>query len=250
MRLADGSVQLPLALVCCNQAVPDKSGRALMRFSEVETLFHEFGHALQHMLTTVDDEAASGFGMIEWDAVEIASQFMENWCYDEATVKSFARHVDTKEPIPGTLLARVRAAKNYRAANASLGQLAYAKVDMELHVKPPADPNALKNKVFDELIPGRTIPEDRTLNSFSHIFAGGYAAGYYGYKWSEVMSADVFGAFEEAGLGDEAAVRRLGRRYRDTFLALGGSVDPMEVFRRFRGRAPEVNALLRQSGLV
>ena len=249
-RLADGSARLPLALVCCNQAVPDKSGRALMRFSEVETLFHEFGHALQHMLTTVDDEAASGLGMIEWDAVEIASQFMENWCYDAPTVNSFARHVDTKEPIPGSLLERVRAAKNYRAANASLGQLAYAKVDMELHVKPPADPNALKNRIFDEFIPGRSVPEDRMLNSFGHIFSGGYAAGYYGYKWSEVMSADVFGAFEEAGLGDEAAVRRLGRRYRDTFLSLGGSVDPMEVFRRFRGRAPEVKALLRQSGLV
>jgi oligopeptidase A len=250
MRLADGSVQLPLALVCCNQAVPDKSGRALMRFSEVETLFHEFGHALQHMLTTVDDEAASGLGLIEWDAVEIASQFMENWCYDETTVKSFARHVDTGEPIPVRLLDRVRAARNYRAANSSLGQLSYAKLDLELHVRPPADPNALKNRIFDELIPGRTIPEDRMLNSFSHIFAGGYAAGYYSYKWSEVMSADVFGAFEEAGLKDEAAVRRLGRRYRDTFLALGGSVAPMEVFRRFRGRAPEVKALLRQSGLV
>ena len=248
-RLPGGGVRLPLALVCCNQAVPDKDGRALMRFSEVETLFHEFGHALQHMLTTVDEESASGLGLIEWDAVEVASQFMENWCYDAATVKSFARHVETGELIPSRLIDRVRAARNYRAANASLGQLAYAKVDIELHKTPPPDPNALKDRIFDDLIPGRSVPGDRMLNSFSHIFAGGYAAGYYGYKWSEVMSADVFGAFEEAGLDDERSVRRLGRRYRDTFLALGGSVDPMEVFRRFRGRAPKVDALLRQSGL-
>ena len=249
-KLADGTVKLPLALVCCNQAVPDKNGRALMRFSEVETLFHEFGHALQHMLSTVDEASASGFELIEWDAVEVASQFLENWCYDKPTVKAFARHCETNEPIPDSLIDRVRAAKNYRAASASLGQLAYARTDFALHTKPPADPNALKNEICADLIPGRLIPEDRLLNSFTHIFCGGYGAGYYGYKWSEVMSADVFGAFEEAGLGDEAAVRRLGRRYRDTFLALGGSVDPMEVFRRFRGRAPSIQALLRQTGLL
>ncbi len=249
-RRADGSVRLPLALVCCNQAVPDKDGRALMRFSEVDTLFHEFGHALQHMLSTVDDVEASGFGLIDWDAVEIASQFMENWCYDAKTVKSFARHCETNEPIPDALLARVRAAKNYRAAYASLRQLVFARTDILLHTKPPADPNALKDAVRADLLPILMVKGDRFLNSFSHIFSGGYSAGYYGYKWSEVMSADVFGAFEEAGLENEAAVQRLGRAYRDTFLALGGSVDPMEVFRRFRGRAPSTKALLRQTGLV
>ena len=246
---ADGTVAKPLAVVCCNQALPDAQGRALMRFSEVETLFHEFGHALQHMLTKVDDVGASGLNLIEWDAVEVASQFMENWCLDATTLKGFARHAETNGTIPAELLARVRAAKNYRAATASLRQLSFATVDMRLHVSPPADPNALKNRVFEEFMPGTTIPEDRFLNAFTHIFAGGYAAGYYGYKWSEVMSADVFGAFEEAGLDDEAAVRKTGRRYRDTFLALGGSVDPMEVFARFRGRAPTIDALLRQTGL-
>ena len=249
-KKADGSVTLPLALVCCNQAVPDKDGRALMRFGEVETLFHEFGHALQHMLTTVDDVQAAGFDLIEWDAVEIASQFMENWCYDTPTVKAFARHCETNALIPDALLARVKAAKNYRAANASLGQLAYARTDIDIHTQVPADPNARKNEICADLIPGRLVSSDRFLNSFTHIFDGGYAAGYYGYKWSEVMSADCFGAFEEAGLDNEAEVRRLGRKYRDTLLALGGSVDPMEVFRRFRGRAPSTKALLRQTGLA
>lgn len=248
-RRADGTLRTPLAVICCNQARPDAQGRALMRFSEVETLFHEFGHALQHMLTTVDDVDASGLNLIDWDAVEVASQFMENWCYDAKTLKAFARHVETRAPIPDALLARVRAAKNDRAATASLRQLAFARLDMALHVDPPADPNALKARIFADDMPGTTVPEDRFLNAFTHIFAGGYAAGYYGYKWSEVMSADVFGAFEEAGLDDEEAVRRVGRRYRETFLALGGSVDPMEVFRRFRGRAPSPEALLRQTGL-
>ncbi len=248
-RRADGTLRTPLAVICCNQARPDAQGRALMRFSEVETLFHEFGHALQHMLTTVDDVDAAGLNLIDWDAVEVASQFMENWCFDAATVKSFARHVETHAPIPDALLARVRAAKNYRAATASLRQLAFARLDMALHVDPPADPDALKARIFADYMPGASVPEDRFLNAFTHIFAGGYAAGYYGYKWSEVMSADVFGAFEEAGLDDEEAVRRVGRRYRETFLALGGSVDPMEVFRRFRGRAPSPEALLRQTGL-
>ena len=211
----DGTVTKPLAVVCCNQALPDAEGRALMRFSEVETLFHEFGHALQHMLTKVDDVGASGLNLVEWDAVEVASQFMENWCLDVATVKVFNDSNDFKDLNDFTGLS----------------------------------PDAIKRLVFDSFMPGTTIPEDRFLNAFTHIFAGGYAAGYYGYKWSEVMSADVFGAFEEAGLEDEAAVRRIGRQYRDTFLALGGSVDPMEVFKRFRGRAPTIDALLRQTGL-
>ena len=247
----DGTTVLPLALIVCNFSRPDAKGRALMRFSEVETLFHEFGHALQHMLTRVDDAGASGLGLIDWDAVEVASQFMENWCVDPKTVRAFARHVETGQPIPEKLLARVRAARNYRAANSMLGQLSLATVDMLLHEGGFAGtPNDVKNRVFNDLTPGTTVPGDRFLNSFSHIFAGGYGAGYYGYKWSEVMSADCFGAFEEAGLDDEEAVRRVGRRYRDTLLALGGGTDPMEVFRLFRGRAPQVKALLRQSGLL
>jgi len=249
-RAADGSVTLPLAVICCNQVPPGPDGCAFMRFSEVETLFHEFGHALQHMLTRVEDEDAAGLNLIEWDAVEVASQFMENWCYDLDTVSAFARDARTNAAIPADLLARVRAAKNFRAASAARRQLAFATVDLRLHAQPPADPNALKDAVFARFMPDATVPEDRFLQAFTHIFAGGYAAGYYGYKWSEVMSADLFGAFEEAGLGDEAAVRRLGARYRETILGLGGSRDPMAVFRTFRGRDPEVAALLRQTGLL
>ena len=248
---ADGSVQLPLSFIVCNQAVPDANGRALMRFGEVETLFHEFGHALQHTLTRVDDAGASGVHLVDWDAVEVASQFMENWCFDAKTVRTFARHVETGAPIPESLLERVRAAKNYRAASSALAQISFATVDMILHEGGfKGTPNDVKNRVFEDMTPGTTIPEDRFLNSFSHIFCGGYAAGYYGYKWSEVMSADCFGAFEEAGLDDEEAVRRTGRRYRDTVLALGGGTDPLEVFRLFRGRPPETKALLRQTGLI
>ena len=250
-RRADGTVELPLALIVCNQSRPDAKGRALMRFGEVETLFHEFGHALQHTLTRVDDAGASGINLIDWDAVEVASQFMENWCYDAKTVRTFARHVETGEPIPDALLARVRAAKNYRAANAMLRQLSFGTLDMLLHVGGFAgSPDDVKRRVFDDLTPGTTVHDDRFLNSFSHIFAGGYAAGYYGYKWSEVMSADCFGAFEEAGLDDEEAVRRTGRRYRETVLALGGGTDPLEVFKLFRGCPPETKALLRQNGLI
>ncbi len=267
---ADGKTVKPLAVICCNQVLPDENGIALMRFVEVETLFHEFGHALQHMLTTIDEAGASGLNLIEWDAVEVASQFMEYWCTDSVTLKSFAKHVKTGEPIPEELLAKVKAAKNYRAAAACERQLSFAVLDMVLHggkggALPKAlqanaekihsalkagDADEVKSIVFDAYTPGTTVEGDRFLNAFSHIFAGGYAAGYYGYKWSEVMCADIFGAFEEVGLDDAAAVCETGMRYRDTVLALGGSEDPMKVFEKFRGRQPSVEALLRQTGLL
>lgn len=245
---ADGTVTKPLALICCNQALPDAQGHSLMRFTEVETLFHEFGHALQQMLTRVDDESAAGISLVEWDAVEIASQFMENWCLDESFTTRYARDPDTGAAIPAEFVKKVRDAKNYYAANATTRQLTFASVDLELHGDYRGDPNALKEEVMRRYAQP-WVAEDRFLNSFGHIFAGGYAAGYYGYKWSEVMSADVFGAFEEAGLDHEEEVVRLGRKYRETFLALGGGMPPMEVFKLFRGRAPSVEALLRQQGL-
>lgn len=248
---ANGVWHLPLATICCNQAKPDSTGRSLMRFIEVETLFHEFGHALQHMLTTVNEPDAAGLNLIEWDAVEVASQFMENWCTHAPTLKRFAKNAVTAQPIPEELVAKVRAGKNYRAAHACLRQLSFAKIDLTLHEAKEKDvaPNTIKERIFNDYTPGSFIPEDRFLNAFGHIFAGGYAAGYYGYKWSEVISADVFAAFEEAGLDDEERIVAVGKRYRDTFLALGGSVNPMEVFARFRGRAPSVDAILRQQGL-
>ncbi len=232
---------LPLALVCANFPVPDAEGRCLLPLREVETLFHEFGHALQQMLTRVEEEDAAGINLVEWDAVEVASQFMENWCLDDRTGIT----------VPADLKGKVRAAKNFRAASACRRQLAFAKTDMLLHGADGADasPDGVKRATFRHFgLP--QVEGDRFLCAFTHIFAGGYAAGYYGYKWAEVMSADCFGAFEEAGLSDDAAMRALGAKYRETVLALGGSKSALEVFREFRGRDPEITALLRQQDLI
>jgi oligopeptidase A len=253
-RLPDGSLCLPMSALICNQTMPADGQPSLMRFDEVTTLFHEFGHALQHMLTTVEDPEASGLHNIEWDAVEIASQFMENWCYDHATLRQFAQHYQTHAPIPDEFITKIRAAKNHRAAYALLRQLLFAITDMDLHARYPRpewpDADAVKHDVARRLPPMTFVPEDRFLCGFSHLFAGGYAAGYYSYKWSEVHSADAFAAFEEAGLDNDTAVRATGRRYRDTILALGGSVHPRDVYNAFRGRPPTITALLRHAGLT
>jgi len=251
---ADGTVQLPLALMACNQTVPVGDAPPLMRFDEVRTLFHEFGHVLQHILTTVDDPEASGVNGIEWDAIEIASQFMENWCYDRTTLQGMSRHVETGQQLPDALFDRIVAAKNFRSATALLRQILFASTDINLYARYPRpewpDADAVKRDCAARYSPVPMLAEDRFLCSFSHIFGGGYAAGYYSYKWSEVMSADAFAAFEEAGLDDEAAVRATGRRFRDTFLALGGSRDPMDIFQRFRHRPPAIQSLLRHAGLA
>ena len=233
-------VVTPLAVVVTNSPKKDEDGKCYLPFREVETLFHEFGHALQCMLTRIDEEDAAGINLVEWDAVEVASQFMENWCLDDRTGIS----------VPAELKAKVRTAKNFRAATACRRQLAFAKLDLVLHCSTfNLQPSTLKAEIFSHFgVP--FIKDDRFLCAFTHIFAGGYAAGYYGYKWAEVMSADCYGAFEEAGLGDDAAVRRLGAKYRETVLALGGSKSALEVFRDFRGRDPEISALLRQQDLV
>ena len=229
-----------MAVVVTNFPKRDESGKCYLPFREVETLFHEFGHALQCMLTRIDEEDAAGINLVEWDAVEVASQFMENWCMDDRTGIS----------VPAELKAKVRTAKNFRAATACRRQLAFAKLDLALHCSAfNLQPSTLTVEMFSHFgVP--FIKDDRFLCAFTHIFAGGYAAGYYGYKWAEVMSADCYGAFEEAGLGDDAAVRRLGAKYRETVLALGGSKSALEVFRDFRGREPEISALLRQQNLV
>ena len=232
---------LPLAVVVTNFPKKDENGKCYLPFREVETLFHEFGHALQCMLTRVGEEDAAGINLVEWDAVEVASQFMENWCLDDRTGIA----------VPAELKAKVRAAKNFRAATACRRQLAFAKVDVLLHSsgKDSASPFSCQREVFGHFgLP--MIEEDRFLCAFTHIFAGGYAAGYYGYKWAEVMSADCFGAFEEAGLDDDEAMRRVGAKYRETVLALGGSKSALEVFRAFRERDPEIFALLRQQDLI
>lgn len=252
-RAPGAGLSLPLAVVVCNQSVPVGGRPPLMRFDEVQTLFHEFGHALQQMLSTVDEPDASGVNGIEWDAVEIASQFMENWCHDRATLRALGRHVDTGAPLPGELFDKIAAAKNHMAASAMMRQLYFAATDMDLHARYPRpgwpDADAVRRDDEQKYSVHPALPGDRFLCSFSHIFAGGYAAGYYSYKWSEVISADAFAAFEEAGLADPAAVRETGRRFRDTFLALGGGTPPADVFRLFRGRDPSIDAILRHAGL-
>ncbi|HOE60644.1 MAG TPA: M3 family metallopeptidase [Kiritimatiellia bacterium] len=253
-RAPDGTVTLPMALLVCNQSVPVGNQPPVMRFQEVGTLFHEFGHALQHMLTTVEEPGASGLNGIEWDAIEIVSQFMENWCYDRATLKGLSRHAETGDPLPDALFDRLIAAKNHRAASAMMRQLFFAATDMDLYARYPRpewpDADTVKRLNAARYSPTPLLPEDRFLCSFSHIFAGGYAAGYYSYKWSEVFSADAFAAFEEAGLAQGDAVRAMGRRFRDSLLALGGGTDPAEVFRLFRGRDPSIEPLLRHNGLL
>jgi oligopeptidase A len=251
-RRPDGSVRLPVAHVVCNQSPPVDGAPSLMTFGEVETMFHEFGHALQHMLTRVDYPDAAGTNNIEWDAVELPSQFMENWCYHRPTLLEFARHHQTGAPLPVELFERIAAARTYRAGSLFLRQLHFATLDLELHHRfdPERDDlGGLVAKVAAANTVLQPLPEDRFLCSFSHIFAGGYAAGYYSYKWAEVLSADAFGAFEEAGLDNPAALAATGRRFRDTVLALGGSRPPSEVFEAFRGRGPSVEPLLRQNGL-
>jgi oligopeptidase A len=255
-RKPDGSLQLPVAYLVCNATPQVGNKPALLTFQEVETLFHEFGHGLQHMLTRVDYPEAAGINNVEWDAVELPSQFMENWCFHEETLSRLARHVDTGESLPKPLQDKIRAGRIYRAASMSLRQVYFATLDLELHhrYQPGGDGQAGFLEVQKRVMRDNTVlpplPEDRFLCAFTHIFAGGYAAGYYSYKWAEVLSADAFSAFEEAGLSDAQALSRTGRRFRDTVLALGGSRHPLEVFQEFRGRAPSTQPLLKQTGLL
>ncbi|XP_050292078.1 probable cytosolic oligopeptidase A [Quercus robur] len=251
----DGSsARLPVAHMVCNQTPPVGSKPSLMTFREVETVFHEFGHALQHMLTKQDEGLVSGIRGIEWDAVELPSQFMENWCYHRDTLMSIAKHYETGESLPEEVYLKLLAARTFRAGSLSLRQIRFASVDLELHTKyVPGGSESIYD--VDRRVSEKTqvippLPEDRFLCSFSHIFAGGYAAGYFSYKWAEVLSADAFSAFEDAGLDDNKAVKETGHRFRETILALGGGKAPEEVFVEFRGREPSPEALLRHNGLL
>ncbi|MEE2711028.1 MAG: M3 family metallopeptidase [Gemmatimonadota bacterium] len=246
-------VRLPVAYMMCNQSKPVGGKPSLMSFMDVETLFHEFGHGLQHMLTTVDEGLAAGLANIEWDAVELASHFMENWCFHPGTLKGLARHYETNEPLPDEIVERLRATRTFREGSNTLRQVNFGLLDLELHHRftsdSPETPLEVQARIDQNTLILPPLPEDKFICSFSHIFAGGYAAGYYSYKWSEVLSADAFSAFEEAGLDDDVAIRELGSRYRNTILALGGSAHPMDVFKAFRGREPSTQALLKQGGL-
>ncbi len=249
-----GAPVLPVAYLICNQSPPLGDTPSLMTFDEVETLFHEFGHGLQHMLTTVDRPQAAGINQVEWDAVELPSQFMENWCYDRATLFGMARHWQSGALLPEEEYQKLLAARTFMGGSATLRQVHLALTDLRLHSSWTPTSGETPDQLRRKLAPSTTIlepiKEDAFLCAFSHIFAGGYAAGYYSYKWAEVLSADAFSAFEEVGLDQEDEIVAIGRRFRATVLSLGGSRSPAEVYEQFRGRPANTEALIRHSGLV
>ncbi len=243
-------IQAPVAYLTCNFS-PAVDGRpALFTHDEVQTLFHEFGHGLHHMLTRIDHVGVSGINGVAWDAVELPSQFMENWCWERDALDLISGHFETGEPIPPALYERMYAAKNFQSGMQCVRQLEFALFDMQLHTE--FDPDGAQtiedvlNEVRREVAVVFPPAFNRFQNGFSHIFAGGYAAGYYSYKWAEVLSADAFSKFEERGIFDVAT----GLEFLENILEQGGAHDPMELFVRFRGRKPTIDALLRHTGLA
>jgi oligopeptidase A len=244
----DGTLQRPLAHLVCNFAPPVGDRPALLTHDDVITLFHEFGHGLHHMLTRVDELAAAGIAGVEWDAVELPSQFMENFCWEWEVLQHLSAHVDSGEPLPRGLFERMRAARNFQNGLKLVRHCEYALFDMRLHHESGHEARIveLAREVAAELSPVPPPPFQRYPHSFTHLFDGGYAAGYYGYAWAEVLSADAYSAFEEAGLFDPAT----GARYREAILEAGGSRPALESFKAFRGREPRLDALLRHQGLA
>ncbi|WP_372527861.1 M3 family metallopeptidase [Piscinibacter sp.] len=252
----EGSLQTPVAHLVCNFAEPlvvnGKPRPALLTHDEVTTLFHEFGHGLHHMLTQVNDIGVSGISGVEWDAVELPSQFMENFCWEWDVVKRLTAHVDSGEPLPRELFDRMLAAKNFQSGLQTLRQVEYALFDMRLHAEPGSEDRiqSLIDEVRREVAVLVPPAFNRFQHSFSHIFAGGYAAGYYSYKWAEVLSADAWSAFEERADSGGVLDVETGRRYREAVLEAGGSRPAMESFKAFRGREPRIDALLRHQGMA
>ncbi len=248
--------QLPVAYLICNFQAPVGDRPALLTHDEVTTLFHEFGHGLHHLLTRVDEIALSGISGVEWDAVELPSQFMENFCWEWDNVAAMSAHVETGEPLPREIFDRMLAAKHFQAGMQTLRQIEFSLFDMLLHAEfepgGQRSVQALLDAVRDEVAVVRAPAFNRFQNSFSHIFAGGYAAGYYSYKWAEVLSADAYAAFEEAADAPDAAgeITRAGRRFLDEVLSVGGSRPAIDSFRAFRGRDPSLDALLRHNGMI
>tara|TARA_B100000214_G_scaffold346075_1_gene296468 strand:+ start:258 stop:2384 length:2127 start_codon:yes stop_codon:yes gene_type:complete len=248
-----GEKVLPVAYLICNQTPPSGDTPSLMSFEEVSTLFHEFGHGLQHMLTEVDYPQAAGINNVEWDAVELPSQFMENWCLDRKTLMSIAKHWETGEQLPESEYQKLKMSKTFNSGLSTLRQIHFALTDLKLHSEwnqnSEISPDQLRRLIAENTTIIKPIKEDNFLCAFSHIFAGGYSAGYYSYKWAEVLSSDAFAAFEEAGLDNEDSVKKIGKLFRKTVLSLGGSRAPSDVYAAFRGRAPSTKALIRHSGL-
>lgn len=249
-RKPDGSIQTPIAYLTCNFNGPIGDKPALFTHDEVTTLFHEFGHGIHHMLTQIEVPDVAGINGVPWDAVELPSQFMENWCWEKEALDFISGHFETDEPLPKEKLAQLLKAKNYQAAMFVLRQLEFGLFDFVLHHQYQV---GKKGQILDTL---KSIKEKvavikgvdwaRTPHSFSHIFAGGYAAGYYSYLWAEVLSADAFSRFEEEGIFNP----QTGQSFLDEILTQGGSEEPMALFKRFRGREPQLDALLRHKGIV
>ena len=252
LRPDTGVLQTPIAHLVCNFASGVDGKPALLTHDDVITLFHEFGHGLHHLLTQVNERDVSGIGGVEWDAVELPSQFMENFCWEWDVLEHMTAHVDTGEPLPRALFDKMLAAKNFQSGMQTLRQIEFSLFDMLLHTahNPTDDFMPLLAEVRDEVAVLQPPAFSRNMHTFSHIFAGGYAAGYYSYKWAEVLSADAYAAFEETVAADGSPSLETGRRYRETILEAGGSRPAMESFKAFRGREPQLDALLRHQGMA
>ncbi len=259
LRPDTGKLQTPVAQLVCNFADGVGGKPALLTHDDVTTLFHEFGHGLHHMLTQVNEHDVSGISGVEWDAVELPSQFMENFCWEWDVLKHMTAHVVTGEPLPRALFDKMLAAKNFQTGMQTLRQVEFSLFDMLVHTsyKPADDVMALLNAVRQEVAVIKAPPYSRTAHTFSHIFSGGYAAGYYSYKWAEVLSADAYAAFEETAAstaesspGKTTVTVETGRKYRQAILEAGGSRPAMESFKAFRGREPSIDALMRHQGMA
>jgi oligopeptidase A len=246
------TLQTPVAHLVCNFAASVGGKPALLTHDDVTTLFHEFGHGLQHMLTQVNERDVSGISGVEWDAVELPSQFMENFCWEWHVLQGMTAHVDTGEALPRELFDKMLAAKNFQSGLQTLRQIEFSLFDMLLHTAhdPAHDIQPLLQQVRQEVAVLQAPPWSRTAHTFSHIFAGGYAAGYYSYKWAEVLSSDAYAAFEETMDSQGHPSPEVGRRYRQTILESGGSRAAMASFKAFRGREPTLDALLRHQGMA
>jgi oligopeptidase A len=249
-RLRNGTIQLPVAYLTCNFTAPVGSKPSLLTHQEVTTLFHEFGHGLHHMLTQMTEAAVSGISGVAWDAVELPSQFLENWCWAREVIPMISGHYKTGAPLPNDLLEKMLAAKNFQSGMQMVRQIEFSLFDFLLHAQysdaNPVDAQHVLDRVRSEVAVMEPPAFNKFQNSFSHIFAGGYAAGYYSYKWAEVLSADAFSLFEEAGVFDKAT----GEKFLNTILSNGGSQEPMALFKAFRGREPNTDALLRHGGII
>jgi oligopeptidase A len=255
-KRTQGGVQTPVAYLTCNFSAPVGGKPACFTHDEVITLFHEFGHGLHHMLTRIDELGVSGINGVEWDAVELPSQFMENFCWEWDVLTDMSAHVETGAPLPRELFDKMLAAKNFQSGLGTMRQIVFSMFDMVLHTSyDPANAtqnvNDLARAINEKFHVIPQAPFSRWPNTFSHIFAGGYAAGYYSYKWAEVLSADAYAAFEEAAKASNGSVLDVttGTRYRREILEVGGSRPAMDSFKAFRGREPDIDALLRHNGM-